>query len=76
MNMVVCWIKNLSCYAAQGGSVDCLKYTREQGCEWDYRVCEWAAYYGQLACRKYAHENGCSLTERVVWYSVKCKYLH
>jgi hypothetical protein len=62
--------------AAESGSVECLKYAHENGCEWDEQTCIFAAGNGNLASLKYvppillsspiidfhryAHENGCS----------------
>lgn len=43
--------------AALGGQINCLKYARENGCEWDSETCKYAAG-SSLECLKYARENG------------------
>jgi hypothetical protein len=52
-------------YAAQCGSLACLKYVHEQGGAWDEHTCDEATTQfmdgrrEKLACLKYAHEHGC-----------------
>ena len=46
-------------HAAASKSLDCLKYLRENGCDWDEEVSSTAARSGNLDCLKYLHENGC-----------------
>ena len=45
--------------SACSGALGVLKYLREQGCPWDYKVCDNAAWCGHLHVLKYAHRNGC-----------------
>ena len=49
----------ITCGAAYGGHLDVLKWTRENGCEWDWRTCSNAAENGHLHVLKWARENGC-----------------
>jgi hypothetical protein len=50
------------------GHLEVLKWARENGCPWDYRVCTHAAANGQLTVLKWAIENGCE------WYPHICEY--
>ena len=35
---------------------ECLKYARENGCDWDWRTCSFAAENGHLECLTYARK--------------------
>lgn len=49
-----------SCYAAAAcGSLDCLKYAREQGCKWYPATLSAAAEGGHLECLQYMFGEGC-----------------
>ena len=50
--------KNRICeYAAECGSLDILKYARENQCRWDKGVCRAAAKRGRLDLLKFLHES-------------------
>ena len=51
--------KKLCNIAAENGSLECLKYLHENGCQWDEETCSTAACTGHIEFLKYAHENGC-----------------
>jgi len=61
------WNTRQACImAAQSGSLECLVYLHENGCEWSVYACEAAARTGNLECLRYLHENGCE------WNSFAC----
>ena len=43
--------------------LECLKYARENGCDWNEETCDDAALNGHLECLKYAREHGCPWNE-------------
>ena len=49
----------LAVAAARGGNLGVLQWARENGCEWDKRVCSQAAEGGHLGVLQWARENGC-----------------
>ncbi len=55
-NKLICWSKSLCEAASVHGSINCLKYAREQNCPWSPSVANRA---GNLACLQYALQNGC-----------------
>ena len=62
--------------------MECLKYLRENGCDWDERTCWSAAEKGHLECLKYAREHGCDWDGGTCFYAasnghLEClKYAH
>ena len=47
-------------------SLECLKYAKENGCDWSIWTSADAAENGHLECLKYLHENGCP------WHEMTC----
>ena len=45
--------------AAKYGHISCLKWLRENGCDWDADTCSFAAGGGHLSCLIWLRENGC-----------------
>jgi hypothetical protein len=43
------------------GHLDCLRYARENGCDWNDYTAITAAINGHLECLRYVHEHGCEL---------------
>jgi len=41
-----------------GGHLETLKWARTNGCDWDWRTCEYAAQNGQVDILKWARTNG------------------
>ena len=54
-------------YAAKIGHLECLRYARENGCEWHPDTTWKAAENGHLECLRYAHENGCEWHPETTW---------
>jgi hypothetical protein len=52
--------------AASIGSLEILKWARENDCHWDSYTCSYAAENGHLEILKWARKNGCD------WDSVVC----
>eukprot|EP01032_Pedospumella_encystans_P009586 gene9586-11273_t len=50
--------KSIAEQAARGGHLECLKYLRELGCEWDKYLLVVAAKEGHVNILHYAHEHG------------------
>jgi hypothetical protein len=81
-----CRDKRVCEWAAEAGSLECLKYAHDHGCSWDIWTCTYAAYYGSLECLKYAHDpptgDGCCWDKWVCVHaasggSLEClKYAH
>lgn len=46
-------------HAAQHGRLECLRYLREQPCDWDHRALLTAVEANQLECLHYLHTHGC-----------------
>ena len=60
-----CYFADKLCeISAKYGSLDCLQFAHENGCQWNADVSCYAAY-GHLECLQYAHENGCPWDEDV-----------
>ena len=63
-------------------SLECLKYAKENGCDWSIWTSADAAENGHLECLKYLHENACPWHEYTCAYAaqnghLEClKYLH
>lgn len=57
---------SVTAIAALKGHLDCLRYLKEQGCEWTFKTARNAAEGGHLDCLIYAVENGCDWNEQVV----------
>ena len=57
--------KNTS-IAAEKGHLECLKYTHENGCEWDPETTQVAAIYGHLECLFYCLENDCPIHPNIL----------
>jgi hypothetical protein len=53
------WIEDYIDQAAIEGQLDVVKYMHEEGCPWDYRVCDSAIKRGYQHIVEYAHANGC-----------------
>lgn len=49
--------------ACSGGHLECLRYMRENGCEWSRSDCSATIYAGHLHCLKYFHESGFPLDD-------------
>ena len=49
--------------SAEYGRINFLKYSHENGCDWDEHTSAAAAGNGHLDCLKYLHENGCGWDE-------------
>lgn len=69
-------IINPTWLAATQGDLDCLKYLREKGCEWDPKTCAIAALHGHLHILQYAHENGCKWNEDTCSLAAQAGNLH
>ena len=50
---------NLCSRATKYGHLSCLKWLRENGCDWDADTCSNASKGGHLSCLKWLRENGC-----------------
>ena len=57
--------------AAWGGHLECLKFARIMGCDWDYETSSFASRNGHLACLQYALEEGCESDEDVILNAVE-----
>jgi hypothetical protein len=53
------WCRSVCSAAAAGGSIECLRFLRDQGFSWYESTCTAAAGAGKLECLKYLHESGC-----------------
>ena len=49
----------------------CLKYAHENGCNWNYRTCNYAAKNSHFDCLRYTHENGCPYPKELLSTIVK-----
>ena len=56
-------------------SLEFMTYLHENGCPWNWKVCQLAASYGRLDCLQYAHENGCEWDEATTEAAAKKGHL-
>ena len=77
--------KNTICqYAAECGSIDILKYARENAllkeggsaCPWDEYACKYSAKGGFIDVLKYVRENGCPWNKFTCYYVAGSGFLH
>jgi hypothetical protein len=57
--------------AAWGGHLECLKFARIMGCEWDHKTVSSASRNGHFACLKFALDEGCESNEDVILNAVE-----
>ncbi len=65
---------NLCANAAEGGSLEILKWARANGCYWDKWTCANAAWIGSLEILVWARANGCPW-DSLTWYAAKNGHL-
>jgi hypothetical protein len=71
----LCNNRLLCAYAARGGHLEVLKWSRENGCPWDKWTCEYAAKGGHFEVLKWARENGCPWDENTCYLAAEGGYL-
>ena len=57
--------------AAWGGHLECLKFARIMGCDWDCKTSSFASRNGHSTCLQYALEEGCESDEDVILNAVE-----
>jgi hypothetical protein len=57
--LILCKKEEICANVALEGHLELLKWTRENGCDWDSDTCTDAALGGYLELLKWARENGC-----------------
>jgi hypothetical protein len=63
------WVTEVCSIIAHCGSLTLLKWSRENGCEWDDTTCTNAAEAGNLEILKYCKESGCEWDECTFYYA-------
>jgi hypothetical protein len=61
--------------AAENGHLECLKFSRKNGCKWHPETTYVAAFNGHLKCLQYAHENGCEWDPNATLVAAENGYL-
>lgn len=68
------WPRGAISDAAANGYLSCIKFARENGCQWednytDNSACTRAAMNGHLHCLRFANDNGCRCDSHTILYA-------
>ena len=68
--------KNVCEYIAKQGSIDLMKWARDEGCPWNIHVPYKAAHHGHIALLTWLSDNSCPISYRAAHAAAKGGHIH